>query len=319
MTQDPSSTNMGALNFLMDAQKSFYEQLCVSQAEERQRQELERKHRILGLTMSYHSNHEQHQQYQQQQYEQQQTLLPAFHSHPDHHGSDEILDALLQYENTDLERSQDFSLFPIDSLEQDDLIEPVNHTVSSSDRPLLRNSRLRRASLDFLASMFENDDSLNRLLGESEECLIPDRTESNSMTSPSKLTIPPAVPMKSKIATETILYNQLLALQEAMETTQGSQEKLHELDTEMGLKKSHSRTMRSSFQSRKKLIKKHKKETKRLAPRVTVLTGSLPKMSYNKKPIKPCKTLNKEIKFLPSNGAVIIQNPLKQTHAPHAA
>mmetsp|Transcript_28738 Transcript_28738/g.37557 ORF Transcript_28738/g.37557 Transcript_28738/m.37557 type:complete len:337 (+) Transcript_28738:82-1092(+) len=336
MTNDNATDNPNAFNFLMDAQKAFYEQMCLSQNEERQRQELERKHRNLGLTTQFHSGYEQ-QPYQMplpafpfqncrsaemmdynSNYEQPPYpgLLPANHSQ--NHRSEEMMDALQS--SMDIERSQDFSLFPLGSLEQDDLIASSN---VSTDQPLLRNSRLRRASLDLLATMFENDDSLNQFLKEGDDNSYPYRNESHSLGHSScETSMPPVVPSSmppltnSKIFTELNLYNRLVNLQEAMQTTQGSQEKLHEMDRAMGLKKSHSRTMRSSFQSRKKLIKKQKKETRRLAPRVTVLTGSLPKQT---KPSTARKTINKEIKLLPSSGNVIIRNPMKKSHVPHAA
>mmetsp|Transcript_19975 Transcript_19975/g.27744 ORF Transcript_19975/g.27744 Transcript_19975/m.27744 type:complete len:308 (-) Transcript_19975:620-1543(-) len=307
MTHDSSTDNTNAFNFLMDAQKTFYEKMCVSQNEERQRQELERKHRSLGLAPQYRSSYEQ---------QPHSMPLPAFHSQ--NYRSEEMMDA--PQNNMDIERSQDFSLFPLGSLEQDDLIASSN---VSTDQPLLRNSRFRRASLDLLATMFENDDSLDQFRTESEDNSYQNRNESSSFAlSSCETTMPPVVPSSmppttnGKNFTDINLYNRLVNLQEAMQTTQDSQEKLHEMDREMGLKKSHSRTMRSSFQSRKKLLKKQKKETRRLAPRVTVLTGSLPKQT---RPSTARKNINKKIKLLPSSGAVIIKNPLKQSHAPHAA
>jgi hypothetical protein len=129
--------------------------------------------------------------------------------------------------------------------------EDPRHTGgASSPIPLSRR-------LSLLSTIGSGDDSFAGDFANSVEA-----TSTRPTTAPPK--VPPAIRIYPSIPTETV-HGQLSRFVTSMENSAKSQQVIHDWDRTMGLKRSHSKTMRLTMRSRKKLRQLLKKDVNHLA------------------------------------------------------
>ena len=136
---------------------------------------------------------------------------------------------------------------------------------------LLRKAKRRRSSLGL--SFFLDDPKQARRFSMLSFSKPLDGNEGDDIDDVSTFEQPPVEPPTKRIRLDpnvdiATLKTKLEACADAMEKSAQSQQDIHDWDRKMGLKKSHSKTMRLSSRSRKKLRSMFKKQINQLASHV---------------------------------------------------
>jgi hypothetical protein len=148
------------------------------------------------------------------------------------------------------------------------------------DEPVWVKRQRRRSTLGYLRSIFQDDSRLVDSTQPLMQSVFPEETRRESMQPLSKyvdsicnsdpldhdVMMEPIIELKpSTKIDEGQMKSYMEAFASAMEKSADSQQSIHDWDRKMGLKRSHSKTMRMSSRSRKKLRGIVKKEINALA------------------------------------------------------